>query len=263
MPPNPSDTSPTQEVGKAGACDVERRHELKCWPPFFEYIRVGVKTFEIRKDDRGFKAGDVLHLREYDPATPGADTADDCYTGRALERTVSYVMPTRRDMGLQPGFVVLSFTQPDLQAEVEKREEVEGELVTAELRAEGLDVMRANLNRQKEAAESRISTAVEDKEEAQRLAIQRGRLIGDVVEELKRKAEEAEQRASTLTGARDPQARAVEEGALAAFGEALDLLRDEGDEKACEHGNTFDCPDCRLEVLELMDEGDEQGGAGG
>lgn len=44
-------------------------HELKVWPDYFARLADGSKTFEVRKDDRGFQAGDELLLREWDPAT--------------------------------------------------------------------------------------------------------------------------------------------------------------------------------------------------
>jgi hypothetical protein len=40
-------------------------HDLKCWPEPFAAILSGEKRHEIRRDDRGFKVGDVLRLREY------------------------------------------------------------------------------------------------------------------------------------------------------------------------------------------------------
>jgi hypothetical protein len=42
-------------------------HELKSTPDFFKAIRSGHKTFEIRENDRNFKVGDVLVLREFIP----------------------------------------------------------------------------------------------------------------------------------------------------------------------------------------------------
>ena len=62
-----------------------RRHDIKVWPEFFEPLLTGEKTFELRKDDRGFRAGDVLVLREWSPKTKA-------YTGRSLTRLVTYLI---------------------------------------------------------------------------------------------------------------------------------------------------------------------------
>lgn len=42
-------------------------HELKSLPEFFEPLATGVKTFEIRRNDRGFKVGDQLIVQEWRP----------------------------------------------------------------------------------------------------------------------------------------------------------------------------------------------------
>lgn len=43
------------------------QHELKSWPAFFGPIVAGVRTHELRRNDRGFSVGDSLLLREFDP----------------------------------------------------------------------------------------------------------------------------------------------------------------------------------------------------
>ena len=43
------------------------RHNLKIWPQYYKPVAEGLKTFEIRKNDRGFQAGDEVELREWDP----------------------------------------------------------------------------------------------------------------------------------------------------------------------------------------------------
>ena len=58
-------------------------HELKLRREFFDYVRFGIKTFEIRKDDRSFNAGDTLVLKEIDE--------EGYVTGRYLVRQVNYI----------------------------------------------------------------------------------------------------------------------------------------------------------------------------
>lgn len=79
---------------------LQTQHELKTWPEYFEAIWMGVKTFEIRFDDREFKEGDVVFLREYDPNTK-------TYSGRTIVRRIVYVTswnqkPQHVVMGLAP-----------------------------------------------------------------------------------------------------------------------------------------------------------------
>ena len=44
-----------------------RIHVLKIWPSFFQEMIDGKKPFEVRKNDRDFRVGDVLKLLAYDP----------------------------------------------------------------------------------------------------------------------------------------------------------------------------------------------------
>lgn len=59
-------------------------HELKTLPIFFEEVVYGRKRFEIRKNDRNFKVGDELILKEYDP--------EKGYTGRKYPCIVLYIL---------------------------------------------------------------------------------------------------------------------------------------------------------------------------
>ena len=72
-----------------------RIHELKTWPDYYGHLDDGSKNFEYRRNDRGFKEGDVLHLREWEP-TFGR------YTGREMRRVVTYILSVSKD------FVVMS-----------------------------------------------------------------------------------------------------------------------------------------------------------
>lgn len=43
------------------------KHILKIWPQYYCRVADGSKTFEVRKNDRGFQPGDEVHLLEWDP----------------------------------------------------------------------------------------------------------------------------------------------------------------------------------------------------
>ncbi len=73
-------------------------HDLKIWPPFFQDLTAGVKTAEVRRNDRDFREGDSLLLREWDPLTGD-------YTRRFEMRTVRKVYDLYR-FGC-PGFVLM------------------------------------------------------------------------------------------------------------------------------------------------------------
>ena len=77
--------------------DSFRTHKLKCWPMFFDAIKSGDKTFEIRKNDRAFKVGDVLRLEAWDPEFA-------IYIGAEFDVLVTYMT----DWGQKEGFVIMA-----------------------------------------------------------------------------------------------------------------------------------------------------------
>lgn len=48
---------------------MSKMHNLKTWPEVFSDIKTGLKRFEVRKNDRDFKVGNILCLDEYSPDT--------------------------------------------------------------------------------------------------------------------------------------------------------------------------------------------------
>lgn len=60
----------------------------KTWPKLFQDILEGNKTFDARIADFNIKRGDVLILEEWDPKTKK-------YTGRKIEKKVTYVLKTK------------------------------------------------------------------------------------------------------------------------------------------------------------------------
>jgi ASC-1-like (ASCH) protein len=79
-------------------------HELKTWPEYFQAVARGDKTFEVRKNDRDFRVGDELLLKEYQPSYACLDR--EYYTGRVLHRYVSYVLHGG-NFGIEEGYVIL------------------------------------------------------------------------------------------------------------------------------------------------------------
>lgn len=77
---------------------MPRIHEIKCLPQYFEETAAGRKGFEIRKNDRGYKIGDLLAMNEYD---------GEKYTGRALLLKVDYMMDPNDVMICGQGYVVM------------------------------------------------------------------------------------------------------------------------------------------------------------
>lgn len=75
-------------------------HELKVWPEYYSALIDGSKTFEHRFDDRGFKVGDVLDLRCYNP-----DSGH--YSGRRSRWRVTYILRGPA-WGVREGYVVMS-----------------------------------------------------------------------------------------------------------------------------------------------------------
>ena len=75
-------------------------HSLKIWPRYFEAVKKGLKTFEVRvEDDKKFAFGDYVTLKEYDP-----DRTYDVYsrsftgpmkgyTGEEISFKIGYVLP--------------------------------------------------------------------------------------------------------------------------------------------------------------------------
>jgi len=61
----------------------------------------GIKTYELRKDDRGFEVGSLLDLHEWNPITKK-------FTGRHVVAKVTHLLKHGEFPGLEEGFVIMS-----------------------------------------------------------------------------------------------------------------------------------------------------------
>lgn len=74
-------------------------HELKIAPEYFIEVLHNVKRFEIRRNDRKFKVGDILILKEY-------NEEDKFFTGRGVKRVIKYILQGPC-YGLEEGYCIL------------------------------------------------------------------------------------------------------------------------------------------------------------
>lgn len=82
-------------------------HVLKSDPVPFRSIKTGVKTFEVRKNDRNFKVDDILIFQEYEPDNYwNIGEIGKGYTGDSCERRISFIL--ENGYGVKKDFVVMS-----------------------------------------------------------------------------------------------------------------------------------------------------------
>lgn len=71
-------------------------HDVKLGTTFFDDVKTGRKTFELRKNDRGYKEGDTIVLHEYKDGTT---------TGRTIIKKIVYILEDFT--GLEDGYCIL------------------------------------------------------------------------------------------------------------------------------------------------------------
>jgi hypothetical protein len=73
-------------------------HALKQMPGYYDDVISGKKTFEVRKNDRPYKEGDLLALNEYD--------SENGYTGRSCLVYIDYILNDSEYC--KDGYIVMS-----------------------------------------------------------------------------------------------------------------------------------------------------------
>lgn len=75
----------------------QRVHQIRLGESFFEDACSNIKSFELQKNDRGYKKGDILELMEF---------ADGRNTGRTVRKLVTYILEDYT--GLEDGFCIMA-----------------------------------------------------------------------------------------------------------------------------------------------------------
>lgn len=75
----------------------QKVHIIRLGASFFDDVRSGRKSFELRKNDRGYKQGDILEMMEF---------ADGRNTGRSVRVLVTYILEDYT--GLEDGYCIMA-----------------------------------------------------------------------------------------------------------------------------------------------------------
>ena len=89
-------------------------HELRCHPGPFESLWDETKTFEWRKDDRGFEVGDRLHILEWDDEKKKYLCRGMWFRVTSISRGPAF--------GIPEGYVIMSIIPEDSKAITGSRE---------------------------------------------------------------------------------------------------------------------------------------------
>lgn len=72
-------------------------HTLRIRSEFYQAVARGTRTFELRRDDKDYQAGDRIVLMEFE---------DDRFTGNKMKKTITYKLADCE--GLEPGYCILA-----------------------------------------------------------------------------------------------------------------------------------------------------------
>lgn len=79
-------------------------HTIKLAKMYYEDVKSGKKSFELRKNDRGYKQGDILRMLEY---------AEGEWTGREMVVEVTYLLEDYA--GLEEGYCIMALKVCDVK----------------------------------------------------------------------------------------------------------------------------------------------------
>ncbi len=102
----------------------QKVHQIRIGESFFEDACSNIKSFELRKNDRGYKEGDILELMEF---------ADGRNTGRMARKLVTYILEDYT--GLEDGFCIMATLLIDKDGETLQNANLKQ--ICAEIRANG------------------------------------------------------------------------------------------------------------------------------
>lgn len=82
-------------------------HELKIKAKYYSEICKGIKTFELRKNDRDYQVGDIIHFTVIPDETTTEETCEGLNTYPNLVRII-YILQDVPEYGLKEGYCILA-----------------------------------------------------------------------------------------------------------------------------------------------------------
>lgn len=79
---------------------MRQHHDLKTETKYYQAVESGIKKFELRKNDRNYKIGDIIYLHE---------TVNGIYTGRKLPPIEIKYIFQGGEYGLDPEYVIFNW----------------------------------------------------------------------------------------------------------------------------------------------------------
>lgn len=92
-----------------------KQHEVKIVASYYEDVVSGKKSFELRKNDRGYKQGDSLKMLEF---------KDGKHTGRTIDADIIYMLEDYT--GLTEGYCILGIRVTDYTGKVSETDTESG-----------------------------------------------------------------------------------------------------------------------------------------
>lgn len=111
--------------------DGQKVHQIRLGVSFFDDACSNIKSFELRKNDRDYKVGDILEMMEF---------ADGRNTGRMVRKLVTYILEDYT--GLDDGYCIMATKL--LNGDGEALQEADINQICADIRANGDGVIEGD-----------------------------------------------------------------------------------------------------------------------
>ena len=93
-------------------------HELKIKEVYLEEVYFGRKTFELRKDDRGYEVGDLIKFKVIDKEEHSEKGFDEYVDSEALY-IITYILRNVPEYGLDKDYCILGIKRIHIKIEGE------------------------------------------------------------------------------------------------------------------------------------------------